>query len=282
MWTQSHYEGRRRSPLTRRQVIWRGLGLAGITATGIIAPDVYSRYIDHASEPEAKPIGVRITPDPNRTTGGRTVSSALFETTPDNIDCYIRKSPEDIGPVPFTYWSAWNPDGTEPQFMDFMDWVRSLDGERGPMDMTIALTSPKTLVVQDISFRVVSLNKPTLDVCAVAEPRHAGDFWSETLSVNFDTEPPSLERSGDDPDTGMESHWNFPLSVGNSDTYFLTLQGMSSRSVQWVIQVDYIADGHERSVDIDDNGRPFEFVADKDLAARWNWETLQWDKPKPH
>jgi hypothetical protein len=97
------------------------------------------------------------------------------------------------------------------------------------------------------------------------------------IQVDLSKDPPTWDYIG--PKGKPEEH--FPLRVSSSEPEVFDVSGVSLRGdVTWYLQLDYTADGEQKSIRIDDHGKPFrttESRAPGQNAYAWmngRWELL--------
>lgn len=244
-------KARRAYPLTKRQRL--GLFIAGLgipmLVLGAIFSDVVTRSVDTFTSrflPAPAP-EVRADPYP-------------FSAHKGLIAVVIPGTPQEIGEPPRAK------QGNIVSGTEILTWADPLGGvDAGITTVRFSVTSKDTILVEDFTVRVVE-RKPTL-VGSYVYAQGGGDLWRRAYDINLDDESLPIGRKG-----GEDGYWDFPISLGPSDTYVADVIATAREwDVSWEIDVHYVFEGEAHTATFDDAGQPFRTTGVESVSHHWVW-----------
>lgn len=252
-------QARRAYPLTKRQRIWlfiAGLGIPMLVFTAIVS-DLVTRPVDSLISWLAPGPAPEIR-----------IDSYPFNADKGFVGVVIPGTPQQIGEPPRA-----KPNGIV-SGSEILTWAYPLGAVDAKLTtLRFSVTSSDTVVVEDLRVRVVE-RKPAL-VGSFVSPQGGGDLWRRVYDVDLDDEAQAVGLKG-----GEDGDWDFPISLGPSDTYVADVVATAEEwDVAWEIDVHYVFKGEEHTATFDDDGKPFRTTGANSASHHWVWSEGWSDGP---
>lgn len=149
--------------------------------------------------------------------------------------------------------------------LGFHQWVRNNQGidetttflqvvVQGNIDDSVLITGLRARVLQD---------EPPLKGVPVTCPT-AGTVEFHQTRIDLDAKPPAVSYSGSEP-----APFGVTLGKGESEAYTIAAVARVAR-YQWALEMDLVVHGEKKTIEITDNGTPFDTTA-ATAASHWEW-----------
>jgi hypothetical protein len=138
---------------------------------------------------------------------------------------------------------------------DFLAWARSLGGaDAQQTGVSFVLRSDQTAPVIVTNVRIVVQQRNPAMRGTWLRPGGAGGLINRVMEVNLDRDPPTVKRIAYEDN----ATWSFPLKVSQPDPELFTIIATAKNSFcLWKVEVDYLIDGEQHTLTVDDDGQPF-------------------------
>lgn len=245
--------------VTRKGLYW-GLftGLVTLILTAVVLPDSYTRFVDRVAARKAQATPLSVYPWPGKIEG----------------ESFSLNEPEVMIPRSRTEIERKLPSlGKDPE-----GWALAQGGVRAnqlAVSLQVNTAIEKPVIVTGVNARVLRRRQPVSGI--YLGPTGGGAMFEKAWGVGLDSDPPD-QRVLD----GLSGvAWDFPISVGRSDSAILTVVGTTEKyDVDWVVDIAYVVDGKAGVVTVNDDGKPYRvtsftaaresFRVDFDGRVVWN------------
>lgn len=145
------------------------------------------------------------------------------------------------------------------------DWARPLGGvDGGTTQVGIAVEgrSSSPIVLLGLEINVLKRRSPMTG--SAVSRGGVGDYLQiRHIAVDLDRRPPSLLLE-DSRHEAQSSTWSFPLQLNMDAVEYIEIDASTDDyDVTWTATLRYIGNGKAKSLELDDNGRPFRTSATK-------------------
>jgi hypothetical protein len=205
-----------------------------------------------------------------------TAGPAVQITTVTDIDQFksdVVHVPEFVVSRPISQVPA-PPNGDSPEGR--FSWARDMGGVDATESLIRVLVAGKDaspVVLQGLRVKVAERGPPLkgtlLSYFGLGAPQSV-----RYIQIDLSKDPPSWDYIG--PRGAPEEH--FPLRVTSSDTEVLDISAFDiHRDTKWYLELQYTADGEQRTARIDDGGQPFRTTG-SGAAERYGWQDGRWEQ----
>ncbi|MER6081308.1 hypothetical protein [Streptomyces sp. NPDC001833] len=147
----------------------------------------------------------------------------------------------------------------------FWAWARArggVDEDQTRMQLTVTNRGASTVLVTGMRAEIVSRTP----VSSVVEAECPTQGEAKVYSVNIDLDKP--QPSGLYDNGGKSVPVDFTVAAGDLETFLVT-GSITHGAAQWRLAVDMVEDGHQRTVVIDSDGKPFTTVQRPAGVTSW-------------
>lgn len=161
----------------------------------------------------------------------------------------------------------------------------AVDAGESVVRLTLSATSGAPVILQNARLVVVGRHPPIRDGAFISYAGQGAPQSVRYFDANLDRQPPELQYIGSR--GGPEAR--FPLKVTEAESEIFDVYAHTEACLcAWVVDLTYTADGEDRTVRVDDHGRPFELtpgftvadLAGESLGGTWAptyvWQDQGW------
>jgi len=147
----------------------------------------------------------------------------------------------------------------------FRPWVRSqggVDAGSSKLQLVVQGKVPDPVIISVLRVKILQRSPRITGVPVVCPP--AAEAQIRAVAVDLDAIPPQVTYQ-----SGSNKHFGFTVKEGETETFNIVASTRRA-DFKWLIELDLVVSGKKRTIEVSDNGQPFE-TTPATGQAWWSW-----------